>query len=528
MLKKAGEEERNPLISVHAENETEDSFHYNPVLIHIANAILHHQKTAQSECSPKQVGLKVTKIMVALAIGSANTILFYRVSNALAKDYFDMEETGQTLFSLSNCYANFFLSVYTSLILIELIFQNYFAKKLMQFIPEIPYIEKNKEYRRFALITGSSLITSIPTMAPLSNITEQLLTLVSNAFMYMYALNEVDNIHTTPQEMKTFFEDIRLKIVQSNDTIINLYTLNNGAELLNSLKSYRSSTNPCQSSSNILTKIAIAYSIYGTISVVMPYVLAIIDVLNDPETEHGFMRYIVSPNATTRLIVAISTGIITNIIFAILSAYFSYNTVLAFHDMFFNTTRLSQKEYPKSWLTLKILQAIILSLSWSTGIKLFLDFFGGPSFENRTQNELIMMYFGSAVIALGIYSFNLYSNLQLVDICMEAVIKICGNQTSKQKLSLLNVVDELEFYIQFLKRYNQQAYKVTTSKLLVTHSAIWHPLTTLPSTKPASVIVSSEFRRRYDGIGETMTEATKPQDDDTEEKSNGSEQLFER
>ena len=196
--------------------------------------------------------------------------------------------------------------------------------------------------------------------------------------------------------------------------------------------------------------------------------------------------------------------------------------------MFFNTTRLSQKEYPKSWLTLKILQAIILSLSWSTGIKLFLDFFGGPSFENRTQNELIMMYFGSAVIALGIYSFNLYSNLQLVDICMEAVIKICGNQTSKQKLSLLNVVDELEFYIQFLKRYNQQAYKVTTSKLLVTHSAIWHPLTTLPSTKPASVIVSSEFRRRYDGIGETMTEATKPQDDDTEEKSNGSEQLFER
>lgn len=483
-MRRPSEEEHNPLIGIHIKNDIDENVQYHPVLTHIANAILLNQKISQSECSLQQGALKSIKIMVALAIGSANTILFYRVSNALAKDYFDLDETGQTLFSMSNCYANFFLSFYTSLILIELIFQNYFAKKLMQSIPEISYIEKNKSYRRLAMITCSSLITSIPTMAPLSNITEQLLTLFSNAFMYMYALNEVDNIRTTPQELTTFFDDIRLSIVKTDDLLTNLRIINNGEELLNSLKLYRSQTSQSSHSSSELKKIAVIYSVYGTISVVMPYVLAIIDVLNDPETDHGFMRYIVSRNATTRLFIAISTGIITNIIFAILSAYFSYNTVFDIHNMFFNTAKICQKEYLRTWFALKIIQGIILSLSWSTGIKLYLDFLGGPSFENRTQNEMIMIYISTAVIALGIYSFNLYSNLQLVDIYMDEVIKICGSQTAKQKLSLLSVVDELDFHIKFLKKYNQQVYKTTTSGLLVTHSSIWRPLTSLPSTSP--------------------------------------------
>lgn len=124
------------------------------LLTNICDAILRNSKNSNNHSVFQELA-SFSKVAFALAVGGANAILFYRVSNDLAKDYFGMNEGGQKLVSLSDCYANFFLSVYTSRVLIEFISSNYFIKKMLQSDYKIPYTQKYTQQALAIFITAA-------------------------------------------------------------------------------------------------------------------------------------------------------------------------------------------------------------------------------------------------------------------------------------------------------------------------------------------------------------------------------------
>ena len=430
---------------VNHSNELLDGVPY-PITLEMADAFLKYQQASAKSGYSHSFCIDAMKYVFSIAVGVANTILFDEVTNAFAKEYLNLDLLGQNLFSFSSCYANFFLSVYTSLKLIELYIESNVAKQILQTVVNIKPKKNSKQIYRFSIITGISFITSIPTMAPLADSTEQLLTLFSNVLMYMYALYEFHAISTADANSSIYFENIKTSIVQFAVTL-NIESLkSNPKDLLTLFNNFQ---NPIEKPPIIISNAAYAYAMFSAISVVTPFFMAMTQSMNDPNADNGFLNYLLVNNKSLRLFVAIITSFITEAVFFILSAYFGYKTVYDIHDMFTNTTRVGKQHYPTLWWTLKVLQSLITSLSWSTGVKLFLDFFGGPQFSGYSAKDMIGIYTSAVFIAIGIYSFNVYSNLQLIDIYMEKFISLFGDNDLKQKLELIDLTNKLQFITQY-------------------------------------------------------------------------------
>ncbi len=443
---------------------------FNPALVALVHQFILLRRHTESVSGKRlYVSIQSLKMIFSLLVAGFNAILFYKQSKALAKNYFSLGEFGQGVFAFSDSYANFFLSVYTSLSLINML--SHFV--LLSKTNPGHSSTKCMHFSLFFL----SVISSLPMIAPLSNESEQVLTLVSNTLLSMYALYEFHVFSRSRGVFVRMAEQAKQHISYHHAVEFEGAAQRLPRSVLGLIKRYSQQEMERPQESR-LRWYAVGNALFGVLTVVTPYILAMIDGLDDTSQDNGFLKYFISSDAGVRSAVAISVAVVSNLPFAILCAYFGYNIVYECHTITANKYSIARQYYPKVWLFSKVFQVVITSLSWSTPVKLYLDYFGGPEFVGKSALDLFFVIASSVLIGVGVFVFNLYSNLKLSDTMIESYAALFGENSAKLKLEFINLVDALVLHVNLVKKYDVSSYRgcvadIEATASLARHAGMW-------------------------------------------------------
>lgn len=386
---------------------------------------------------------QVIKHSSGLALGTFSVFLYDQEGRRFAKRYLGAEPVTQEFFSLSGDYAQFFFTYYTTVELFDFMLNSFNQPRAKSSFNLKNFCNKSAY---FLFIAALSMLTSIPSVVPIKDKLQMLLSLLASSLTSAYAfhisyLDYQQKHDKSPealrqQQFKAALRAKKIELINNSSTEIQLQNWEFTA-FLNSLPaSHETETKEKHK------KLKLANQVLGVLAVLVPYSLFMAKSFYERRANLGPMKEILSDHNDLRMFETIAITMACNLPAAILASSFCRQLIDSYREMFFETSSIEKKYYPKLYLVTMLSQFLMVSVSWSTAVELFLDFCGGPQFTHASNLAKGLLYFSSSLIALGLFQFNFLPTFELANKVLIAMIgKFSRNSTIKTLVANVSIID---------------------------------------------------------------------------------------